>query len=89
MGDDGLHPNAKGYRVMAPLAAAAIQKAVGAQRPVARLLRRAEAAKSISAGTKPKRALIRVYYRNGIASEVELNEEGKWPESPPPRWTDV
>jgi lysophospholipase L1-like esterase len=28
MSDDGLHPNAKGYRVMAPLAPAAIQKAV-------------------------------------------------------------
>ena len=26
MSDDGLHPNAKGYRVMAPLAAAAIDK---------------------------------------------------------------
>jgi len=28
MGDDGLHPNAKGYRVMGPLAFAAIQKAL-------------------------------------------------------------
>ena len=35
MGDDGLHPNAKGYRVMAPLAAAAIQKTVGVQRTAA------------------------------------------------------
>ena len=26
LSDDGLHPNAKGYRVMAPLAAAAIDK---------------------------------------------------------------
>jgi lysophospholipase L1-like esterase len=26
MSDDGLHPNAKGYRAMAPLAAAAIDK---------------------------------------------------------------
>jgi lysophospholipase L1-like esterase len=29
LSDDGLHPNAKGYRVMAPLAAAAIDKALG------------------------------------------------------------
>lgn len=29
MGDDGLHPNAKGYRVMAPLASAAIEKNFG------------------------------------------------------------
>lgn len=28
LGDDGLHPNAKGYRVMAPLAASAIEKAI-------------------------------------------------------------
>ena len=26
MADDGLHPNAKGYRVMAPIALAAIEK---------------------------------------------------------------
>ena len=31
MGDDGLHPNAKGYRVMAPLALEAIQKALPAR----------------------------------------------------------
>ncbi|MBN9657377.1 MAG: capsular biosynthesis protein [Acidobacteria bacterium] len=30
LADDGLHPNASGYRVMAPLAAAAIEKALGA-----------------------------------------------------------
>lgn len=29
LADDGLHPNAKGYRIMAPLALAAIEKAVG------------------------------------------------------------
>lgn len=29
LGDDGLHPNSKGYRIMAPLAADAIQKALG------------------------------------------------------------
>jgi lysophospholipase L1-like esterase len=54
MGDDGLHPNSKGYRVMAPLAAAAIQKAVGAQRPVAPAAPPAEVGKSISDETKPK-----------------------------------
>jgi acyl-CoA thioesterase-1 len=30
LSDDGLHPNAKGYRLMAPLLAAAVNKAVGA-----------------------------------------------------------
>jgi hypothetical protein len=39
LGDDGLHPNAKGYRVMAPLALEAIQKALppkaAAQEPAA------------------------------------------------------
>jgi lysophospholipase L1-like esterase len=39
LGDDGLHPNAKGYRVMAPLALEAIQKAlppkVSVQEPAA------------------------------------------------------
>ena len=33
MGDDGLHPNAKGYRVMAPLASAAIEKNFGPPPP--------------------------------------------------------
>ena len=51
MGDDGLHPNAKGYRMMAPLAAAAIQKALGAQRSA---VPAAEPAKSPSDGTNPK-----------------------------------
>ena len=32
--DDGLHPNALGYRVMAPLAAEAIQKSIGGSNPV-------------------------------------------------------
>jgi lysophospholipase L1-like esterase len=32
-GDDGLHPNPGGYRVMAPLALAAIEKAVGPAQP--------------------------------------------------------
>ncbi|MBY0375173.1 MAG: SGNH/GDSL hydrolase family protein [Bryobacteraceae bacterium] len=32
--DDGLHPNALGYRLMAPLAAEAIQKTVGGANPV-------------------------------------------------------
>lgn len=31
LGDDGLHPNAKGYRIMAPLALEAIQKALPAR----------------------------------------------------------
>jgi lysophospholipase L1-like esterase len=31
--DDGLHPNATGYRLMAPLAAEAIQKTVGVAPP--------------------------------------------------------
>ena len=31
LGDDGLHPNAKGYRIMAPLALEAIQKALPAK----------------------------------------------------------
>lgn len=35
MGDDGLHPNNKGYRVMAPLAAAAIEKSVAPSPPAA------------------------------------------------------
>jgi lysophospholipase L1-like esterase len=35
LGDDGLHPNAKGYRVMAPLALEAIQKALPARAVVA------------------------------------------------------
>ena len=30
LADDGLHPNADGYRVMAPLAQAAIEKTLGA-----------------------------------------------------------
>lgn len=33
LADDGLHPNAKGYRVMAPLALAAIDKALGTRPP--------------------------------------------------------
>ena len=31
MADDGLHPNPAGYRVMAPLAQAAVDKALNAQ----------------------------------------------------------
>jgi lysophospholipase L1-like esterase len=34
LGDDGLHPNAKGYRIMAPLALEAIQKALPAKAAV-------------------------------------------------------
>jgi hypothetical protein len=34
LADDGLHPNAKGYRIMAPLVLEAIQKTV-APKPVA------------------------------------------------------
>jgi lysophospholipase L1-like esterase len=30
LADDGLHPNSKGYRIMAPLALEAIDKTVGA-----------------------------------------------------------
>jgi lysophospholipase L1-like esterase len=33
LGDDGLHPNAKGYRIMAPLALDAIQKALPPKAP--------------------------------------------------------
>ena len=33
LGDDGLHPNAKGYRIMAPLALEAIQKALPPRAP--------------------------------------------------------
>ena len=36
LGDDGLHPNAKGYRIMAPLALEAIQKALPPKASVAR-----------------------------------------------------
>ncbi len=35
LGDDGLHPNAKGYRIMAPLALEAIQKALPSRAAVA------------------------------------------------------
>jgi lysophospholipase L1-like esterase len=35
LSDDGLHPNSKGYRLMAPVALAAIQKTVKAPAPVA------------------------------------------------------
>ena len=34
--DDGLHPNATGYRLMAPLAADAIQKTTGIAPPATR-----------------------------------------------------
>jgi len=34
LADDGLHPNAKGYRVMAPLALAAIDKTLGVKPPL-------------------------------------------------------
>jgi len=33
LADDGLHPNAAGYRIMAPLALAAIEKALGPPKP--------------------------------------------------------
>jgi lysophospholipase L1-like esterase len=33
LADDGLHPNAAGYKIMAPLAEAAIEKALGAAKP--------------------------------------------------------
>jgi lysophospholipase L1-like esterase len=33
LADDGLHPNAAGYRIMAPLALAAIEKALGPAKP--------------------------------------------------------
>jgi lysophospholipase L1-like esterase len=36
LADDGLHPNAAGYRVMAPLALAAIEKALGPAKPAER-----------------------------------------------------
>ena len=33
LSDDGLHPNAAGYKIMAPLAEAAIEKALGTAKP--------------------------------------------------------
>ena len=33
LADDGLHPNAAGYKIMAPLAEAAIEKALGMVKP--------------------------------------------------------
>ena len=33
LADDGLHPNAAGFKVMAPLAEAAIEKALGSSKP--------------------------------------------------------
>jgi len=33
LADDGLHPNAAGYKIMAPLAEASIEKALGTQKP--------------------------------------------------------
>ena len=51
MGDDGLHPNAKGYRVMAPLASAAIQRSLGAQRTAAPA---PDAGKTTADAGKPK-----------------------------------
>jgi lysophospholipase L1-like esterase len=33
LADDGLHPNATGYKIMAPLAEAAIERALGTQQP--------------------------------------------------------
>jgi lysophospholipase L1-like esterase len=33
LADDGLHPNATGYKIMAPLAEAAISKAIGYPKP--------------------------------------------------------
>jgi lysophospholipase L1-like esterase len=41
LADDGLHPNSKGYRIMAPLVLAAIEKATGTppqQKPARRRL---------------------------------------------------
>ncbi len=40
LSDDGLHPNSDGYRVMAPLAQAAIAEALGAEQPKGRRKRR-------------------------------------------------
>ncbi len=40
LADDGLHPNSKGYRIMAPLAAAAIDKTVGTSSPQQKAKRR-------------------------------------------------
>jgi acyl-CoA thioesterase-1 len=33
LADDGLHPNAAGFKIMAPLAEAAIEKALGTVNP--------------------------------------------------------
>jgi lysophospholipase L1-like esterase len=35
LADDGLHPNAKGYRVMAPVVLEAIDRTVSAPKPAA------------------------------------------------------
>jgi lysophospholipase L1-like esterase len=51
LSDDGLHPNAKGYRVMAPLLAAAVNRAVGAPPPE-------KSAPAPPAPVKPKKAPI-------------------------------
>jgi lysophospholipase L1-like esterase len=39
LSDDGLHPSARGYAVMAPLAEKAIAEALGGGRPRARRIR--------------------------------------------------
>jgi len=36
LSDDGLHPNSSGYRIMAPIALAAIDQALAAMQPKAR-----------------------------------------------------
>ena len=33
LADDGLHPNAAGFKIMAPLAEAAIEKALASRKP--------------------------------------------------------
>ncbi len=50
LSDDGLHPNAKGYRVMAPLLLEAVDKALGPPAPAAR-----PAPPAASSKTKSKR----------------------------------
>jgi lysophospholipase L1-like esterase len=49
LSDDGLHPNAKGYRLMAPLLTAAVNRAVGAPSPAS------EKAAPAAPISKPKR----------------------------------
>lgn len=55
LSDDGLHPNAKGYRLMAPLLAAAVERAVTPAAPVQRTETVAPSARPAAPPNKGKR----------------------------------